>query len=232
MNPTSTFRRCFREPIPELFDAARLLDAAAVAHLSGWRTLATDLLIRSDIDAVREWVNSIWGANSKYVSYQATPESRPAIPKSQRARLRMPTLETRVQLHRRDGFHCRCCGIPVIRTEVRELFRREYPQVSIWGKGNANQHAAFQALWVQYDHIVPHAIGGGNNFENLLITCAACNYGRMQHTFAEVGLHNPMARAPVISNWDGLERVLPSSRFLRPQAARETQIACPEVASK
>lgn len=54
-------------------------------------------------------------------------------------------------------------------------------------------------------------LGGTNDFENLIIVCAACNYGRMQFTFAEVGFHNPMSREPVHSNWDGLERVLPSS---------------------
>jgi hypothetical protein len=217
MNDVPDLRHCFREPIAELYDAARLLDAAAVAHLSGWPALAADLLSRADIAAVRTWLDSIWGAKSEYVRYRATPESKPPIPKAERVPLRMPTLETRMQLHQRDGFHCRCCGIPVIRAEVREFFRRQYSEVRIWGKGNANQHAAFQALWVQYDHIVPHALGGGNCFDNLLVTCAACNYGRMQFTFAEVGLHDPMRREPIRSLWDGLERVLPSSPFVQSQ---------------
>jgi hypothetical protein len=215
MNHPSDLRHCFRDPIPELYDAARLLDAAAVAHLSGWPALASDLLSRADISAVRKWLDSIWGSKSEYVRYRATPESKPPVRRAERVALRMPTLETRIRLHQRDGFQCRWCGIPVIRTEVREFFRRHYPQVRIWGKGNANQHAAFQALWVQYDHIVPHALGGTNEYENLVITCAACNYGRMQFTFAEVGLQNPMIREPTSSPWDGLERVLSASPFVQ-----------------
>jgi hypothetical protein len=185
--------------------------------MSGWPAVAADLLQRADMEAVRKWLDSIWGSKSEYVTYHATPESKPPIPKAERAPRRMPSLETRLRLHQRDGFHCRCCGIPVIRTEVREFFRRHYPQVRIWGTGNANQHAAFQALWVQYDHIVPHALGGTNDFDNLLVTCSACNYGRMQFTFAEVGLQDPMTREPVRSLWDGLERVLSLSPVIESQ---------------
>lgn len=213
MNQVSDLRRCLREPITELYDAARLLDAAGVAHMTGQRALAAELLVSANMPAVRQWLNSIWGSKSEYVKYRSTPESILPLPKGQRVPLRMPTLQTKLRLHERDGFHCRCCGIPVIRAEVRKFFHRQYPELRIWGMGNDNQHAAFQALWVQYDHIVPHAIGGNNEFENLLVTCAACNYGRMQYTFAEVGLHNPMKREPVRSLWDGLERILPSSSF-------------------
>jgi hypothetical protein len=213
LNDPSALRRCFREPIGALYDAARLLDAATVAHQAGQRGLSAELLASADMPVVREWLDSIWGAKSRYVTYRPTPESRVALPKHERVPLRMPTLETRRRLHQRDGFHCRCCGIPVIRTEVREYFRKQYPKLKIWAAGNANQHAGLQALWVQYDHIVPHALGGTNDFENLVITCAACNYGRMHYTFAEVGLQNPLLHDPVLSLWDGLERVFPSSPF-------------------
>jgi hypothetical protein len=207
-------RRCLREPISALYDAARLLDAAAVADMSAQPELAARLLASADMEVIRNWLDSIWGANSPYVQYRATPESKRVVPKSERDPLRMPTIETRQRLHARDGFHCRCCDIPLIRKEVREHFRSNYPSVQIWGTGNVNQHAAFQALWVQYDHIVPHAIGGTNDFDNLLVTCAACNYGRMHYTFSEVGLIEPKTREPVRSLCDGLERVLPTSPFI------------------
>ena len=206
-------RRCFREPIPEIFDAARLLDAAATAYLRNRSDLAAGLLEFANMPAIRDWLDSIWGARSKYVQYRQTPESKAAIPKAERIPLRMPSAETKKRLHLRDGFHCRCCGIPVIRMEVRRYFCTKFPGLRLWGKDNASQHAAFQAMWVQYDHVVPHAHGGTNDYDNLLITCAACNYGRMQFTFDEVGIANPMDRDPIQSQWDGLERVLPSSPF-------------------
>jgi CRISPR/Cas system Type II protein with McrA/HNH and RuvC-like nuclease domain len=61
-------------------------------------------------------------------------------------------------------------------------------------------------MWLQHDHVLPHARGGDNSFENLVITCAACNYARMDFTPDELGLIDPRGRSPVRSNWVGLER--------------------------
>lgn len=38
-------RRCLRDPIPEIFDAARFLDAAVSAHVQGRYDVAEQLLI-------------------------------------------------------------------------------------------------------------------------------------------------------------------------------------------
>jgi 5-methylcytosine-specific restriction endonuclease McrA len=116
----------------------------------------------------------------------------------------MPGLVDREWLQARDGFHCRFCGIPLIRKEVRERIREYYP--TIWGRKNVEQHAAFQAMWLQYDHLLPHARGGDNGLANLVITCAPCNYARMDFTLGELGLLDPCDREPVRSSWDGLER--------------------------
>ena len=121
--------------------------------------------------------------------------------------MRMPTSEDRRILHQRDGYHCRFCGIPLIRREIRQRFCKLYPRVPIWGKKNIDQHAAFQAMWAQYDHVVPHAYGGGNDLANLVVTCAPCNFGRMELTLEEANLLDPRAREPVRSSWDGLERL-------------------------
>lgn len=61
-------------------------------------------------------------------------------------------------------------------------------------------------LWLQYDHLLPHARSGTNDLENVVITCAPCNYGRGGYTLEEVGLADPRLREPVRSTWDGLER--------------------------
>ena len=107
---------------------------------------------------------------------------------------------------KRDGYHCRFCGIPVIRKEVRVRIREAYRDALPWERNNEGQHAAFQAMWLQYDHLLPHASGGSNEEENIVITCAPCNYGRGERTLKEVGLFDPLKRDPVRSPWDGLER--------------------------
>jgi len=197
-------KRCFREPIPEIFDAARYLDAAVSAHLQGEYEVAGKLFLLANEPKVRAWLESIWGKNSPYVSVVKLPAVEVANPVEQR----MPTAEQMAELHNRDGYHCRFCGIPVIRAEVRKAAVKLYPEQVTWGRTNASQHAGFQALWAQYDHVLPHSCGGTNDLENLIITCAGCNFGKMSYRLEELGLLDPRDFAPVQSTWDGLERLI------------------------
>jgi 5-methylcytosine-specific restriction endonuclease McrA len=199
-------RPCLREPIPEIADAARYLDAAVSAHLVGRFDLAEALIRLADIPAIREWTESLWGANSPYTQYRVVAIAPPIFPKDQRVKVRMPTALEKQLLHQQDGYHCRFCGIPVIRSEIRDRLRKFYPDTLPWGKTNPEQHAAFQALWLQYDHLLPHARGGTNDLDNIVITCAPCNFGRGSYTLEEVGLADPRIREPIHSTWDGLER--------------------------
>lgn len=197
-------RCCLREPIADVAQAAALLDQAVAAHLLGCMDEAGRLIRQADMPTVREWTESILGKNSPYAV--PSPCREPSLPLAQRVPVRMPGAQEKAWLHARDGYHCRFCGIPVVRPETREKIRRAYPDALRWGKRNADRHAAFFALWAQYDHLVPHAKGGSNDLSNLVVTCAACNYGRGGYTLTEMGLSHPLDRPPVRSAWDGLER--------------------------
>ena len=197
-------RACLCEPVDEIAHAAALLDQAVRAHLCGDAHEAEALLARADMPAVAQWVESIIGKNSAYAVPRPLRES--CLPPGQRIPARMPNAQERRDLHARDGHHCRFCSIPVIRQAVRESIRRAYPATLRWGKRNTDRHAAFFAMWVQYDHLVPHARGGTNALDNLVVTCAACNYGRGGFTLGEMGLSDPRERPPMRSAWDGLER--------------------------
>lgn len=203
-----TLRSCLRRPIPEINDAARLLDAAVTAHQLGRRDLAEDLLRLADMPVIREWSESLWGSKSPYLLLRSVPNAPTTLPRDQRVELRMPTSEEKEKLHARDGCRCRFCGIPVIRSEVRKKMHLTYPDAVPWGRKNSEQHAAFQAMWMQYDHVLPHAKGGTNDLSNVVISCAPCNFGRMEFTLEEVGVEDPRLREPVRSTWDGLERFL------------------------
>ncbi len=201
-----TLRTCLRDPVPEIFTASRQLDAAVTAHLAGQKQLADDLIRAANIPEIRLWTESLWGSDSPYVIAKTPSKTPTCIPKEQRVRARMPNADERRILHQRDGFHCRFCGIPVIRKETRQRIKAVYPDALPWGKRNIDQHAAFQAMWLQYDHLLPHARGGTNALENIVITCAPCNYARMNRTLEEVGLMDPRDRHPIRSSWDGLGR--------------------------
>ncbi len=199
-------RLFFREPIPEIVEAAQYLDAAVSAHLRGRSDLAEELIRLADIPEIAEWVESILGSKSPYVQYRDVSDAQPHVSKEERVKVRMPRQAEKQSLHLRDGYCCRFCGIPVIRREVRDRIRKLYPRALRWGKPNVERHAAFFAMRVQYDHVLPHARGGNNAIDNIVITCAPCNFGRMSSTLEEVGLADPRLRAPVTSTWDGLER--------------------------
>ncbi len=203
-----TARLCFREPIDEIDQAAQLLNDAVSAHLEGKFALAANLIRRADIPAIRDWTESLWGREHPYQMYRAVLSAPPGLCKEMRVKVRMPTAAEKADLLRRDGYHCRFCGIPVIRQTIRTKLKKLYPESLQWGRTNSTQHAAFQAMWVQYDHLVPHARGGDNDPENMLITCAPCNFGRMNYTIEEVGLIDPRTRVPIRSSWDGLERLI------------------------
>jgi 5-methylcytosine-specific restriction endonuclease McrA len=198
-------RTCLRDPIPEIFDAARYLDAAVSAHLERKSVIAAELIRMADMPVIRDWVESLWGAGGPWVKLARTDVSRPSLPKEQRG-ARMPPKAGLAALIKRDGFHCRFCGIPVVRAEVRKLMHQAYPEALPWGTSNASQHARFQALWLTYDHVMPHSRGGSSDLDNMVIACQPCNCGRTELTLEEASLVNPLKHEPIRSTWDGLER--------------------------
>lgn len=201
-------RKCLREPIPEIYEAAEMLAQAVDFHLIGEFSQAENLIRASNLGIIRDWTESIWGAKSPYTQYKEIENAEPYLNKNVRNDFRMPSNEIKMQIIKRDGYNCVFCGIPVIRKEIRNHLKKQYPNGLEWGKRNIEQHAAFQAMWLQYDHILPHSRGGNNDLDNLVITCAPCNFGRMQYTLQELGIADPRLSQIAKSNWDGLERVI------------------------
>ena len=201
-------RRCLREPIPEIEIAARHLDRAVSAHSQGDYGAARELLRRADDPVVREWLESVWGAGSFYSRLLRRLAEPPTIPKSERARPRDATAATKALIYQRDGYYCRFCKIPVIRSKIRIAIHRLYPQEVPWGSANASQHAGFQCVWAQYDHAFAHSHGGMSDLANVFLTCAACNDGRGNFLLGEQDLTHPDLHPPRTGPWDGLERFL------------------------
>ncbi len=54
-------KKFLSEPIREIFDAARYLDAAVSAHMAGKHQLADELIRLADMPAITEWTESLWG---------------------------------------------------------------------------------------------------------------------------------------------------------------------------
>lgn len=204
-------RKCLLDPIPEIWSAARLLREAVDSHLTGQIRRAESLIREADVPAIAKWTDSIWGHRSEHVHrFRSVPTSPQAVAREMRPQPRMPTRETQLRVKERDGYFCRFCGIPVIEKSVRTRIRAAYPNAVRWGTRNVEQHAAFQCMWLQYDHVFPNSRGGESSFTNVVITCASCNFGRMEWTLEEAGLIDPrITHVPpswdLAAKWIGLE---------------------------
>lgn len=200
-------RDCLRPPIPHLLEVAEQLSEAVEQHLIGNHAVVEKMIAETNTTEARDYIESLWGAASKYPEqkhYLRKREVKTLPERLPKAKDRMPTRKVKLELIDRDGFFCRYCRLPVIPAEVRKLIHLEYPEALPWGTTNATQHAAFQALWLQFDHVIPAAYGGDNSLRNMVISCAGCNFAKWRYHLAELGLNDPRERAPKVSNWVGL----------------------------
>jgi hypothetical protein len=166
----AALRTCFREPISEIRMAADYLNDAVSAHIAGDGQLARDKINLANMPPIRAWTESLWGKSSPYLQKRHVEGASPTLKRKERERFRMTSADKQF-LHERDGYHCRFCGVRVIRREVRDRFRKLYPDLTR-GNTTKEQHAAVQAMWAQYDHILPRGRGGDNDLDNIIVTCA------------------------------------------------------------
>ena len=207
-------RQCLRDPIPEIFFAARQLGEAAEAYLDQNFERARRIIIETDLPVIREWIESLWGSVRDNPDQKHYLRQRPLVPEpkklppDQREKLRMPSAARKAEVYSRDGWHCRYCGIPLIHTEARKVLQRKFPVELRWGSSNLSRHSAFQAMTPEFEHVVPHCYGGTNNPENAVTACGPCNCGKYDRLLDQHGLLDPRLRAPKVSSWDGLIRLI------------------------
>ena len=198
-------RRCLLEPIPEIYTVAQMLSEAVESHNIKDFDKAERLIKEADLPILTEWVEALWGEKTKEVHRFREVKNLPVVAPENRCKERMPKKKVINEMISRDGFNCRYCGIPVIRKEVRDKIRKVYPNALRWGKGNNTQHAAFQCLWLTYEHVVPFSRGGDSSLDNMIISCQACNCGKEQKALEELGLIDPRTIEIKKTTWGDLE---------------------------
>ncbi|HEY9348032.1 MAG TPA: hypothetical protein VIQ53_22090, partial [Inquilinus sp.] len=111
-------RRCLREPIPDIFHAAFLLDRAVGAHLAGDCPSAERLIQEANMPSVRAWTESLWGCKGanpdqwRYFRFRADLNTPPNLPSEERVSKRDPTAEEKWRIVNFYGRNCVFCGIP------------------------------------------------------------------------------------------------------------------------
>lgn len=200
-------KRSIKEPIPQIFETWDFLNQAVDAHLTGNRPLAEFLFKKADMRAVWEWLNPSWSRPDLNVTHPKPLGDTQTVSKSLRDPDRLIAPAIRSAVLRRDGCRCRYCGIPVVHADIRKLAHRAYPVAVPWEPYDVTkQHAGFACLWLQFDHVVPHSHGGRSSLDNVVISCALCNYGKDKYTLRQLDIADPFLTPPIPSAWDGLER--------------------------
>ena len=105
----------------------------------------------------------------------------------------------------RDGYRCRYCENKIISQEVIRLFIKKLDSTLFQrGKTNLTTHGIIHISWPVADHVIPWNKGGRTNLDNLVSSCATCNYGKDGYTIEQLGIQNPFNRNPKLDNWKGL----------------------------
>lgn len=222
-------RHCIKEPIPEIFAAWDAISAAVDEHLKGNRTRAEELFRQADSPAVWSWLNTAWVGVIKNVVEMNPPGDTKVIPRSERDPDRNIAPHVRAAVLKRDGYRCRYCGIPVVQADIRKIATKLYPESVGWdSRDPSKQHAGFQCLWLQYDHVEPHSHGGKSSIENVVISCALCNFGKDRFTLRQLRIVDPRLREPEHVGYDGLERLRAwAIPMMRPPKAKKSEVSLP-----
>jgi hypothetical protein len=109
----------------------------------------------------------------------------------------------------RDGWRCRYCGLRVVSPATMTALERLLPAALPYnpaemGPASVTTHAMQCVLRLTWDHVHPHAAGGGNDLDNLVASCGGCNFNKGNCSLAELGLEDPRDRMPAVGEWDGL----------------------------
>ena len=124
---------------------------------------------------------------------------------------RNPPASLSAAILRRDNYHCRYCGLPVISRAIFVVFALVVgPDAFTFGRTNLTRHGAALISWAQIDHVVPYTRGGATDMSNLVTACCACNFGKSNYELAQIGVSDPRSRKPSGSDWDGLVSLLPA----------------------
>lgn len=200
-------KRSIKEPIPEIFHVWNFLNQAVDAHLTGEKLRAEELFKKANMQAVREWLQLAWTRPDLNVVVPNPSVDTKEVSKDLRDPDRNINPAIKTAVLQRDGYRCRYCGIPTVHADIRKLANRLYPEAVPWeSSDNTKIHAGFACLWLQFDHVVPHSHGGRSLQNNVVISCALCNFGKDKYTLRQLDVANPFLTPPISTSWDGLER--------------------------
>jgi 5-methylcytosine-specific restriction endonuclease McrA len=168
------------------------------------KTTCLDQLFQIRSSEITEWYIEHGQMSGRHRKIQLEIPPPPTINISQRDPVRSPA-KIQNEVFLRDAYHCRYCGGKLLSQEFIKMFIKKIDSpLYKRGETNLTTHGIIHITWPVADHVIPWNKGGKTSLENLVTSCAPCNYGKDGYTIEQLGLENPFRRKPVKSDWNGL----------------------------
>jgi hypothetical protein len=190
---------------PTRFESQIDLVAQAVEAAPNNPKFARELVSSVDADSMKRWVidvafhSGIWRAKRSGVKDVRNETSNRGKP---------PSEKELNDLFARDNWRCRYCGIRVGgRLHHFKQFGNMIDMPELYG-GDTDEakHGIHLMLKASHDHVKPVNQGGGNDQENLVTACFACQFGKWKYSLEELRIDAgslEQKRGPH-GNWRGL----------------------------
>lgn len=195
----------FERSIDLLLEAAK----AASRGKSG-RHEAQSAIGQMDDQEMRDWFDK-YAQNAGTVRLEILGRTPSEL--AGRGSIKRPTKKTETEIIRRDGFHCRYCGVRIVPNDQMKKLQdvvgyETLPNRSL-ARGrtrNTDVHGVWLLTRATVDHVDPVAGGSTdvNRPENLVASCWPCNYAKWKYTIDDLELDCPSTRPSKKSDWLGL----------------------------
>ncbi len=126
------------------------------------------------------------------------------------------TSEVKRAVAKRYGWTCAYCGLRVVTSATMAALERRLPAALPMTEKVHEAigcHPMQCVLRLTWDHVNPHAHGGGGTETNVVATCGTCNFQKGDCSLEELSLQDPRhpQRPPI--DWDGLDGHLGAKRL-------------------
>jgi 5-methylcytosine-specific restriction endonuclease McrA len=177
---------------------------AVEAFKAGNKNLCLEIIGQIRTAEITEWYIEHGQMSGRHRKLQLNIPPPETIDISLRDPIRSPA-KLQKQVFERDSYHCRYCGGKLISQEFLKAFIKSLNSpLFARGETNLNTHGVIHLTWPVADHVIPWNKGGRTSLDNLVSSCAPCNYGKDGYTIEQLGLIDPFTRPAKISDWDGL----------------------------
>ena len=216
LDPRLWSRECVL-PYPRSFERSidLLLEAAVfVSQGDSGRDPARDLIKQMDDQEMRSWFDD-FAQNAGKVRLEMLGR-KPQVPTG-KSTVKRPTPRFELDIIRRDGFHCRYCGIRIVPNAQFKKLQEVVGYETLPNRSQARRltrNTDIHGIWLltraTVDHVEPVSAGMAdvNRPENLVASCWPCNYAKWKYTIEDLELDHPNMRRIKSTGWLGLTDIL------------------------